>query len=133
MARRAALVIVSGILITALPQNATAQDAAESAAILSGTGAGQAKAQRSLGTAVTGSINRAASAINTRPTARRGSSATRQSRSRGQQRQGYVVHGSADPLAGTDASTYRLGNGASIRVSGTLHTDKTTECVANCK
>jgi hypothetical protein len=35
-------------------------------------------------------------------------------------------------LEGTDAPTYRLGNGASIRVSGTLIQDSGTSCVKNC-
>lgn len=110
---------------------AVAQDAAETAVILSGTGAGQAKAQRSLGAAVRGSIDGAAATV--RSAGRSQGSAGR----RATARSGVAVAGAelaadSDPLEKTDAPAYKLGNGATIRVSGRMNPSASTSCVKNC-
>jgi hypothetical protein len=92
-----------------------AQDAAETAIILSGTGAAQGKASRSLGSAAASSMGTAANAI--RPDARP-APANRRSGRRDQQV--ITLAGDVDALENTDAPTYELANGASIRVSGRL-------------
>ncbi len=45
---------------------------------------------------------------------------------------GYVVPASGDPLFGTDATTYRLWNGAIMRVSGVLWPSDAATCIAYC-
>jgi hypothetical protein len=94
---------------------ALAQDAAETAIILSGTGAAQGKSSRSLGSAAASSMGRAANAI--RPDARP-APVLRSSSRRDQQM--MTLAGDVDALENTDAPTYELSNGASIRVSGRL-------------
>ena len=44
----------------------------------------------------------------------------------------YVVPMGGDSLAGTDAPTYRLGNGVLLRASGIFWPDAPTVCIANC-
>jgi hypothetical protein len=107
--------------------DAVAQDAAESAIILSGVGHSQGSAQRSLGSAVANSINSAANTVrttNARPArSRRGHHAA----------QAFTIApGNVDPLEGTDAPTYQLSNGASIRVSGGLRPVPQAACVKDC-
>ena len=46
--------------------------------------------------------------------------------------QQYVVPTGIDSLEGTDASTYRLGNGTILRVSGIFWPDAPTVCIAFC-
>jgi hypothetical protein len=105
-----------------------AQDAAETATILSGQG-GTAKAQRSLGGAVSGSLDNAASAVRSvRSTSRRPSSR----RVRGSRNSGGIILTTNDPLENTDAATYQTGNGTTIRVSGRLNPSASTACVDNC-
>ena len=106
---------------------ALAQDAAETAIILSGTGAAQGKASRSLGSAAANSMGAAANAV--RPVARaapviRGSSRRDQ--------QVVMLPGDVDALENTDAPTYELANGASIRVSGRLRPQAETVCDYAC-
>ena len=126
---RSALAISAALLALGAAGNAAAQDAAETATILSGTSQ-QAKAQRSLGSAISRSINNASNAIrssrNAGPVAIRGPSRNRGSGG------AYRITAHGDPLAGTDAPTYRLGNGASIRVSGVLRPEEETVCISNC-
>jgi len=111
---------------------ASAQDAAETAAILSGTGQGTGSASRSMGSAVSGSLNRASQAVQAANGA--GQAPRGGGRERGQirVRMGYAVTTGPDALEGTDAPTYQMGNGASIRVSGKLRQPGETTCSENC-
>ena len=95
--------------------HALAQDAAETAIILSGTGAAQGKASRPLGSAAAISMGAAANAI--RPVARPAPVIRRSSR---RDQQVITLAGDVDALENTDAPTYELANGVSIRVSGVL-------------
>ena len=105
-----------------------AQDAAETATILSGQG-GTAKAQRSLGGAVSGSLDNATSAVRSvRGTSRRPSSR----RVRRSGNSGGIILTTNDPLENTDAATYQTSNGTTIRVSGRLNPSANTTCVDNC-
>lgn len=106
---------------------ALAQDAAETAIILSGTGAAQGKASRSLGSAAASSMGAAANAI--RPVARPAPVIRRSGR---RTKQVTMLPGDVDALENTDAPTYELANGASIRVSGRLRTQAATVCDAAC-
>ena len=94
---------------------ALAQDAAETAIILRGTGAAQGKASRSLGCAAASSMGAAANAV--RPVARPAPVIRRSSR---RDQRVITLAGDVDALENTDAPTYELANGASIRVSGRL-------------
>ena len=128
MARKTALAICVAMLAIGVPPPAAAQDAAESALIVGGVGQGQAKAQRSLGTAITNSINSASNSV-------RASTSPAPMRSRRQARNARgPVHIAAgvDPLEGTDAQSYHLDNGASIRVSGGLRPPPKPACAKDC-
>lgn len=111
---------------------ASAQDAAETAVILSGTGAGQAQASHALGDSISNSINSAADVV--RSSQRGGSSGGARARrgNSGGSRNGSIVIGTGDPLEGTDASSYTLGNGTGIKVSGRLRPSMATRCEKNC-
>ena len=108
--------------------HALAQDAAETAIILSGSGPAQGKAQRSLGSAVAGSIGAAANAVRS---ARGSSVVVRRSPVR-QAQQMITLPGDVDPLENTDAPIYQLSNGASIRVSGGLRRAAQGSCKNTC-
>lgn len=114
----------------ALPIPAYAQDAAETAVILSGTGSTQARASRSLGTAVSGSIDSATSVIRS-ATPTRNRAKSRRSR-RGAPSVATVI-GTGDALEGTDASAYQVDNGATIKVSGGFRPSAATRCTENCE
>ena len=102
--------------------------AAETAIILSGSGPAQGKAQRSLGSAVAGSIGAAANAVRS---ARGSSPVVRRSPAR-QAQQVNALPGDVDPLEKTDAPSYELANGASIRVSGGLRRSAEVSCEKPC-
>jgi len=128
MAIRAIMATGAALLSMSMASAASAQDAAESAIILSGTGQATGSAQRGLGSSVSSSINRASNALratrNARnPSGRRSSRATHQS---------HAIPAGVDFLEGTDAPTYQLGNGSSIRVSGGLRQTPETACVKDC-
>jgi hypothetical protein len=106
---------------------ALAQDAAETAIILGGSGAAQGKAARSLGSAAASSMGEAANAV--RPVAR---PAPAVRRSRGRDQQVITLAGDVDALENTGAPTYELANGASIRVSGRLRPQAVTVCDEAC-
>ncbi len=131
MAGKAMLAIGGALLASGWSLPASAQAAAETAVILSGTGQGTGSASRSLGGAVAGSMNRAADAI---AATRNGAPAPsyRRRRSAGNGGAGHVIPPGGDMLEGTDAPTYRLGNGASIRVSGRLVQGAGATCSQNC-
>ena len=130
MAPRAILPICSALLASSWPVAAPAQDAAEAAVILSGTGQPTGRASRSLGSAVSSGINAAAAQI----AATRGGSPPpeRRRRTLAPAQGAQVVRASGNVLEGTGAPTYRLGSGATIQVSGTLVQDAQTSCSKNC-
>lgn len=107
-----------------------AQDAAETAIILSGT-AQTGSAQRSLGRAVSGSVGNAANAVGGTQSASRQRSTAPARRNSAQRSQGAIPAG-VDPLANTDAASYALDNGATIKVSGRFNPTGSTRCERNC-
>ena len=124
---RLAMCVIATAL--AFPVQVIAQDAAETAVILSGT-SGQAKASRSLGSAVNKSMNSAASSVR----------ASTANRSRGNARRNrrnapsvVSVIGTGDALEGTDASAYAVGSGATIKVSGSFRPSAAAVCKENCE
>jgi len=118
--------------VAALAAPAFAQDAAETAVVLSGS-SGQAKAARSLGDAASRSMNSAASAVRaSQPRRGRSSSNSRRNSSRGSSG-GPVTIGTGDALEGTDASSYATGSGTTIRVSGGFRPSAATRCTDNCR
>lgn len=128
MTSRYLLAIGAAVLACGVAGGASAQDAAESAMILNGVGTGQAEAQRRMGASVSRSINSATNAV--RAT---GGAAPVRTRRRGNSAVSVgPVPATGDPLEGTDAPSYTLSNGASIRVSGTLRTDPGTRCTQGC-
>ena len=103
----------------------TAQDAAETAIILSGTGQGTGKASRSLGGSISRSMGNAANAINATNRARAQAPRSYRPQARRSRRGGgagfaIALPADVDPLETTDAPSYALENGATIRVSGGL-------------
>lgn len=110
------------------PAALKAQAAAETAVITAGTGAPQARSARSLGNAISGSMRRAAGALNTRSRASR----SRPRAPSGEAASGHEVAADVDVLEGTDAPAYTLGNGARIRVSGGLRPASGTICTRHC-
>jgi hypothetical protein len=129
MAKRAGLAVWATVLWVGGVSVAAAQDAAETAIILGGAGH-SAGAQGSLGAGIANSLNAAANTIQTANagTARGPTSSTARPRARAAQ--ATLVSG--DPLAGTNAPTYEVANGASIRVSGGLRPEPGATCVKNC-
>lgn len=114
-----------------------AQDAAESAAILSGTGQGTGAASRSLGDATTGAIGGATNAIRA---TRSGRAARASSGNSGNSRGGrnpasvgYAIPANIDPLDKFAVPTYRLRNGLQLRISGSFVPTPPTSCVLNCE
>lgn len=129
MSARPALAICGAVCSLGLTCAGAAQDAAETAVILSGAGQSQGGAARSLGSTISRSMGAAANAVRgARPNP--GYVASR--RRAGNVRQAPAIPADVDMLEGTDAPTYRLGNGASIRVSGRLIEAPRTSCVKQC-
>ena len=127
MAKRTTAAITALMLAIATPASLSAQDAAETAIIIAGTSAPQASGARGLGGAISGSMRRAAGVINLRSggaQAPRG--ATRQDAAR-------TLPEGVDALEGTDAPAYKVGSGATIRVSGRLNPSARTVCTRNCE
>lgn len=131
MIRKTVLLAGAVGALALVPGAAVAQDAAESALILGGTGQATGSAQRNLGRSITGSINRASSAISTTRQAR--AVRPRAPSRRGGSSGGYAVPAGVDALEGTDAETYDLANGSAIRVSGGFRPGQGSRCVENCK
>ncbi|AKM11005.1 hypothetical protein [Croceicoccus naphthovorans] len=129
MTRGSALVLGGALLTLCIGGGAAAQDAAELAAILSGS-AQTGGAQKSLGNSIRRSINSASVAIPARPPAR--SSRTTRQRNRGAVQVGGRLPAGVDPLEGSDATQYRLGNGVGITTSGRINTVGETKCVKDC-
>ncbi|ARU15368.1 hypothetical protein A9D14_03205 [Croceicoccus marinus] len=110
---------------------AFAQGAAETAVILSGS-AQTGSAQRSLGRTISGSVGNAAHAVgSTARVSRWRNAAQRNSRASSHNIGGSIPAG-VDPLANTDAATYTLDNGATIRVSGRFNPSASSQCQRNC-
>lgn len=131
MNKKDQLALCALALALAIPAPVYAQDAAETAAILSGTGAGQAKAARSLNSAVSQSVNSAADVVrSSTPTHRR---STSHRRSRRNAPSVVSVIGTGDALEGTDASAYQVDTGATIKVSGSFRPSAATRCTDNCE
>lgn len=133
MAKKAIMVLRACGMVCFVTAPVAAQDAAETATILSGQG-GTTKAQRSLGGAVSGSLDNAASAVRpVRSQARQRVTYRRSARrARGGGDSGSIVLTTNDPLENTDAATYQTSNGTTIRVSGRLNPSASTTCVDNC-
>lgn len=113
----------------AVPGSLAAQDAAETAVILSGS-SGQGKAANSLGNAVRGSVNSAADAI--RAAQRQPNRTNARTRNRRDPVQIQTAIPSNDPLENTDATRFQTGSGATISVSGRLRPSASARCVENC-
>jgi hypothetical protein len=129
MIAKPCLPIAAALLSLGLSVPALAQDAAETATILSGTGQGTGSASRSMGSAVSGSINGAASQIRATQGGGNGGGGGRNSTAR---MGNYAIEASGDALEGTDAPSYTTGSGASIRVSGKLRQPAAATCTENC-
>lgn len=131
MAERAVLAAVAIILSAGVFHAALAQDAAETAVILSGVGHTQAGAG-SLGAAISNSFHNAGNAIgasNARTVSRRSASPTIRPRAAHAL---SVIMDSGDPFEGMNAPIYKLGNGASISASGGLTPGPNVSCVKDC-
>ena len=131
MAKRAILTALAAIFSIGAFQEAAAQDAAETAAILGGVGHAQGSAN-SLGAAISRSFNNAGSAISgssARSVSHRRASAAVRPRAA---HAAPVMEESGDPFAGTNAPIYRLGNGASISATGGLTPEPDVRCVKDC-
>lgn len=133
MAHGSILAVGTALIAIGLASPVMAQDAAETAVILSGS-AGQGKAARTLGSSVSQGIGRASNAVRTttnRAPSTRNQGGTARRGSRGVPSGGSIPAG-VDPLAGTDATSYHLANGASITVSGRMVAGTGTTCSRNC-
>lgn len=109
---------------------AMAQDAAESAAVMAATGPSTANAQRSLGNAVSNSLNGAASVI--RRSGAGGASPARRSNNGAVRVSRQGLPAGVDALEGTDASTYELSNGVTLKLSGRMNASAQARCVKEC-
>lgn len=120
--RAAAIALAIPTVCSPLP--AFAQDAAETAIILGGSGASQARAQRSLGAAVSRSMGNAAIAVSVQQ--RRQPRVERRARgnANGAGEFAIALPSDVDPLENSDAPSYVLDNGAIIRTSGGLRRKK---------
>lgn len=130
MTFRSPLALCAAATALAFPAQIFAQDAAETAVIMSGT-SGQAKASRSLGSAVNKSLNSAASSVRASTANRSSGSSAR--RNRRAAPSVVSVIGTGDALEGTDASAYTVGSGATIKVSGSFRPSAASVCKDNCE
>lgn len=129
MDARTVLPILAALLPLGISAPASAQAAAETATILSATGQGTGRASRSLGSAVAGSISNAASQIRATWSDGGGGSGLGGSHP---VRGGYEIAVGGDALEGTDAPTYQMSSGASIRTTGNLRRPAAAPCSQNC-
>lgn len=125
-------IIGAGVIMltlgSALP--AGAQDMSESVLINAGT-AQQARAQATLSSAINKSFQAASNAIAMAPSSN-GTSGSYAGRSARPMYLTYAIPANVDPLAGTDAPTYRLASGTTLRVSRGLDASASAVCIANC-
>lgn len=127
--RKQRIITVGGVIAAlTIAGSAAAQDAAETAVILSGS-SGHGKASNSLGNAVRGSINSAASAVRSAPK-RSNANTSRRNAHRGPVQIQTIP--SNDPLEDTDASRFTTSSGATISVSGRMRPSASARCVENC-
>jgi len=131
MSIRSVLTASAALITMGLAAPACAQDAAEAAQILSGVGQSQGQASRSLGSAISQSMNSASAAIAASRSGGGGGHVSRGRRSHAAHGV-YSVNSDADSLKGTDAPSYTLNNGASIRVSGGLVGTPQGTCEQDC-
>lgn len=124
MNRKTAAIAVVAVLIAGSPDLAVAQVAAESAIVTAGS-TGQVQAQRGLASAIENSIRGAASTVSSGARPEAGNAA-------GSRRVTGAVQGNVDALAGTDAPSYKLQNGATIRVSGGFVPAPRARCTRDC-
>ena len=132
---RLAMTVCGGLLAVGLPSAGSAQDAVESAQILSTVGQSQVSAGHSLAKSISGSMNAVTAALGTRYHARGSRQHARpgsRARARHARRYSGAIPANVDALEGTDAPTYTLGNGTTIEVSGGLTPDSQTTCEKNC-
>ncbi|KLI64464.1 hypothetical protein [Aurantiacibacter marinus] len=135
----AAVLAIAAILASA---PAAAQAAAEEAVILNSTGQGTGAAARDMGNAVRGSIGGASDAIaatrSRSSRARRGGSSTPGSSSGGTPSRSassytvYWITSDVDALDKFAVPTYRMNNGAILRMSGTLIATRDAICLSTC-
>ena len=123
-----------GLLSWAIP--ATAQEAVETLQTMPGGGASSGRGAGGYGGALSQAFDRAARRLQapTAPSASSAPPAAAASR-KAHASAGHItlLRAAVDPLAGTSAPTYRLSNGASIRVSGDGFTPAAgARCVRNC-
>ena len=121
--------LIAGSALALAASQAAAQDAAETAAVLSGSSQ-TGKASRSLGDAVAGSIGSATQQLRNQ-NARRTTTRAR-TRSTRQGSAPVQTLASGDPLENTDAAAYKVSSGATIRVSGRLNPSSAAKCSQNC-
>jgi hypothetical protein len=128
VAGRAFLAVNAALLSFAGHCTASAQEAVETAQVRSGAGQSQGRPAQSLGSAFSNSMNDAAVQWRSMHNSERVSD----EHEAGTPRETYTIPANADPLEGTDAPSYKQGNGPSIRVSGTLIQGPQTTCSKNC-
>jgi hypothetical protein len=129
--RTAALGICSILLSVGAPGSAAGQESGETAQINSGILQQQAGAERSLSAAIEQRMRASGDVLSAQRGAQgaAGRSASRPPVSY----QPYTIPANIDPLAGTDAPTYRiLGNGAVFRFSWSLSPSPNAVCIAFC-
>ena len=119
MTNKTAMAIGAGLFALVAPSTVSAQAAAESAVINATVGPAAGAASTSLGNSINRSMRGAAARIRTTGSAssRGGVSVTPSGGSRFAGATGMTI-GTGDVLQGTDAPSYTLSNGATIRVSG---------------
>ncbi|QPC98320.1 hypothetical protein [Qipengyuania soli] len=136
MIKRGILPFALGAIVIMSAGSVQAQDAAETAVILSGAPAQQSGA-RSLGDAISGAMGQVGEEIRASRSSN-GSSGPVYAPSRrggGGTTTTYFPMGGpveADALAHAEVATYRLENGVRMRVSGTFLPSGTTVCEAFC-
>ena len=124
---RATLAGCAAVISLAASSNAFGQVAAETGQVLSGVGQ-QSGAVRSLGSAISRSVNGAGNTVRSRPNASRSGNRNRA----GEHHDAESIPANVDSLGHTDAPTYRLSSGATIKVSGGLLQSSGTTCVNDC-
>jgi hypothetical protein len=124
------LAVMAAVLWLGGARVAAAQDAAESAIILGGV-EHSAGAQSGLGAGIANSLNAAGNSIRTANTATE-AQGQKSSAARPRARTAQAALVSGDPLTGTNAPTYAVAGGASIRVSGGLRPEPGATCIKDC-
>jgi hypothetical protein len=132
MAKRAAFMALATMLSLGVFGPSLAQDAAETAIILGGSGHSAAGAG-GLSDAISKSFNHASAAIGgsgARSVSHR--PATTSARPRAAHAMA-IMTGPSDPFAGIHAPVYKMSNGVSISASGGLTPEPGLRCVRDCR